>query len=126
MPASLTAGQPIAQLQGKALKCLGPQHAFQKYGQSGQVISSALPEIGKLADMVIVDANPLANLKVLYGTGAIVVDENNEVGRHGGIVYTIKDGIVYDAKQLLQDVANMVKAAKQREGFRITQPGLEY
>ena len=83
-------------------------------------------EIGKLADMVIVDANPMANLKVLYGTGAILVDENNEVKRHGGVVYTIKDGIVYDAKQLLKDVEEMVQAAKEKEGFKITQPGIDY
>jgi hypothetical protein len=83
-------------------------------------------EVGKLADMVIVNANPMANLKVLYGTGAIVVDENNDVKRHGGIVYTIKDGIVFDAKQLLKDVEEMVDAKKQEEGFTITQPGLDY
>lgn len=54
MPASLTEGQPIAQLQGKALKCLGPQHAFQRYGESGQEISTALPNIGKLADDIAI------------------------------------------------------------------------
>lgn len=83
-------------------------------------------EVGKLADMVIVDANPLANLKVLYGTGAILVDEKNTVTRHGGIVYTIKDGIVFDAKQLLIDVQEMVKQKKQDSGSDITQPGLSY
>lgn len=83
-------------------------------------------EVGKLADMVIVDANPMANLKVLFGTGAILVDEDNNVKRHGGIVYTIKDGIVFDAKQLLKDVEEMVNAKKQEEGFTITQPGLDY
>ncbi len=83
-------------------------------------------EVGKLADMVIVDANPMANLKVLYGTGAIIVDKDNNVQRHGGIVYTIKDGIVFDAKQLLKDVEQMVIEAKQNENFEITQPGLDY
>ena len=83
-------------------------------------------EIGKLADMVIVDANPMANLKVLFGTGAILVNEDNEVTRHGGVVYTIKDGIVFDAKALLKDVADMVKVAKENEGTDITQPGLDY
>lgn len=83
-------------------------------------------EVGKLADMVIVDANPMANLKVLYGTGAILVDEENQVQRHGGVVYTIKDGIVFDAKQLLKDIEEMVSKAKQEEGFTITQPGLDY
>src|SRR5699024_7477659 len=51
-------------------------------------------EVGKLADMVLVDANPLKNLKVLYGTGAIHVNKDNEVERIGGVKYTIKDGII--------------------------------
>jgi imidazolonepropionase-like amidohydrolase len=73
-------------------------------------------EPGMLADLVIVDENPLANLKVLYGTGAIKINDDNEVVRVGGIKYTIKDGIIYDAKQLLKDVENMVKKAKRRDG----------
>ena len=81
-------------------------------------------EVGKLADMVIVDANPLKNLKTLYGTGAIKVNDKNEVIRHGGIKYTIKDGIVYDAKQLLKDVEEMVKQAKAEKDYTITQPGI--
>ena len=76
--------------------------------------------------MVIVDANPMANLKVLFGTGAILVNEDNEVTRHGGVVYTVKDGIVFDAKALLKDVADMVKVAKENERTDITQPGLDY
>jgi len=65
-------------------------------------------EVGKLADLVLVEANPLENLKVLYGTGALVLNENNEPTRIGGVKYTIKDGIVYDAKALLDDVRTMV------------------
>ncbi len=68
---------------------------------------------GKLADMFIVEENPLENMKVLYGTGAVKVDENNKPVRVGGVKYTIKDGIVYDAKQLLKDVEMMVKKQKQ-------------
>jgi imidazolonepropionase-like amidohydrolase len=69
---------------------------------------------GMLADLVLVDQNPLANLKVLYGTGAIRVnDENGKVERVGGVRYVIKDGIVYDAKRLLADVEKMVAAAKK-------------
>ena len=83
-------------------------------------------EVGKLADLVIVDENPQANLKVLYGTGAIRVNENNEAVRVGGITYTIKDGIVFDAKQLLKDVEEMVQSKKDESGYRITQPGLDY
>ncbi len=80
-------------------------------------------EVGKLADFVIVEENPLQNLKVLYGTGAIKLSENNEVLRVGGVKYTIKDGVIYDAKQLLRDVENMVEAAKKEANFEIRQPG---
>ena len=70
---------------------------------------------GMLADMVIVDQNPLENFKVLYATGAIKLnDQNGKVERVGGIKYTIKDGIVYDAKKLAVDVAGIVERAKRR------------
>jgi hypothetical protein len=66
------------------------------------------------ADLVMVEHNPLENLKVLYGNGAVKLnDETGEVERIGGISYTVKDGIVYDAKQLLEDVKQMVREAKQ-------------
>ena len=65
-------------------------------------------QVGKLADFVIVEDNPLQNLKVLYGTGAIKLNDANEVVRVGGVKYTVKDGIIYDAKQLLRDVKVMV------------------
>ncbi|MCX2742706.1 amidohydrolase family protein [Mangrovivirga sp. M17] len=80
--------------------------------------------VGKLADLVIVEENPLENLKVLYGTGAIKLNEDNEVIRVGGVKYTIKDGIVYDAKYLLEEVKKMVDEAKKRENYKIKQPGL--
>ena len=74
-------------------------------------------EVGKKADLVVVGENPLQNLSVLRGTGVIRLnDDTREVERVGGIVYTIKDGIVYDAKQLLRDVREMVQAEKSRLG----------
>ncbi len=80
-------------------------------------------EVGKLADLILLDENPLANLKTLYATGAIRIDEQDRARRIGGVRYTIKDGIVYDARQLLADVRRLVREAKDREGFEITQPG---
>lgn len=51
MPESFTKGQQIAQLQGQQLKCFAPQYPFQKYGQSGQEMSSLWPHLGeKCAD----------------------------------------------------------------------------
>jgi imidazolonepropionase-like amidohydrolase len=81
-------------------------------------------EIGKLADFVVVEESPLQNLSVLYGTGAVKLNEKNEPVRVGGVNYTIKDGIIYDAKQLLADVRKMVQEAKTRDGYQITQPGI--
>lgn len=81
-------------------------------------------EVGKLADLTIVDANPLENLQYLYGTGAIFMNDKNEVIRKGGVQYTIKDGIIYDAKKLLADVKKMVEDEKVKTGFKITQRGM--
>jgi len=68
---------------------------------------------GMLADLVLVDENPIHNLKALYGTGAIRFDdETGSMERVGGVRYTVKDGIVYDAKQLLEDVRGMVEEAR--------------
>jgi len=68
---------------------------------------------GKLADLVIVEENPLKDLKVLYGTGAIRLNENNEVVKVGGVKYTVKDGIIYDAKKLLEDVRKIVEESRK-------------
>ena len=67
----------------------------------GKPIEFGIIRPGLLADMVIVDQNPLENFKVLYGTGAVKLnDKTARVERVGGVKYTIKDGIVYDAKKL--------------------------
>ena len=81
-------------------------------------------EVGKLADFLIVEENPLENLKVLYGTGAIKLNEKNEIKRVGGVKFTVKDGIIYDSKKLLEDVKNTVAKAKLKNNFKIVQPGL--
>ena len=73
-------------------------------------------EPGKLADLIVLKENPLQNLKVLYGTGAIRLDEDNQPIRVGGVTYTIKDGIIFDAKQLLADVREIVVKAKEESG----------
>jgi Protein of unknown function (DUF1501) len=55
MPASITKGQQIAQLQGQDLLCFAPQHRFRKWGDSGQSISEIWPELGsKCADEMCV------------------------------------------------------------------------
>jgi Amidohydrolase family len=73
-------------------------------------------EVGKFADLIVVAENPLANLKVLYGTGAIRVNDEDVPVRVGGIRYTIAGGIVYDAPELLEDVRVMVEQAREAAG----------
>lgn len=80
-------------------------------------------QVGKLADFVIVEVNPLENLKSLYGTGAIKLTETNQIVRVGGVKYTIKDGIIYDAKKLLSEVKAMVNAEKAKNNWKLKQPG---
>ena len=78
---------------------------------------------GKKADLIVVDENPLHNLKSLYGTGIPRLnDVTQRVERVGGVRWTIKDGIVYDARQLLADVRAMVKASKEASGIDPVRP----
>ncbi|HXV85909.1 MAG TPA: amidohydrolase family protein [Gemmatimonadales bacterium] len=93
----------------------GAQGLFEPRGTD---IEFGVVRPGLLADLVIVPENPVANLKVLYGTGAVRLnDQTKKPERVGGIRYTIKDGIVYDARQLLADVAAMVARQKQERGL---------
>ena len=89
-------------------------HGAQALGAADRIGSI---EPGKLADIAIVAENPLANLKVLYGTGHIRLDDDGTLARVGGVKYTIKDGIVYDAKALLADVRKLVADAKAKRGI---------
>ena len=81
---------------------------------------------GLLADLVIVEENPIQNLRVLYGTGALRLnDETGRTERVGGVRWTIKDGIVFDAKELLADVRRMVEEQKRERGITsLPNPGL--
>jgi hypothetical protein len=82
-------------------------------------------EVGKQADLVVVASNPLANFKRLYGTGAVELNENNEVVRSGGVAYTIRGGRVFDAAQLRADVRAMVREAWSSAERPFVQPGVE-
>ena len=57
--------------------------------------------------------------------GAIKLTDDNEVVRVGGVKYTVKDGIIYDAKKLLEDVKQQVKEPKEKEDWSLKQPGVE-
>jgi hypothetical protein len=65
---------------------------------------------------VVTAYNPLENFKVLYGTGHFRLDQDNQPARLGGVRYTIKDGVVYDARELLEDVRRIVQEARAAAG----------
>ena len=87
----------------------------------GKPIEYGVIRPGLLADLIIIDENPIANLKVLYGTGVVRLnDKTGKPERVGGVKYTIKDGIIYDAKRLLKDVEEMVIKQKKKRSQELT------
>jgi imidazolonepropionase-like amidohydrolase len=79
----------------------------------GKPIDFGILRPGLRADLVIVKENPLQNFKTLYGSGTMRINDSiNKPERVGGIDFVVKDGIVYDAKKLLADVAAKVEKAK--------------
>ena len=73
--------------------------------------------VGCVADLAVINGNPIDNLKVMYGLGfgffGIVPPE--EQWRHGGVKWTIKDGLVYDAQALLREVLWYVQQERRRD-----------
>jgi Amidohydrolase family len=67
---------------------------------------------GYLADLVILTANPLEDIKVMYGTGATRQSEDGHAIQVKAVKYTIRDGVVIDSQALLRDVQEIVAKAK--------------
>ena len=69
--------------------------------------------VGHLADLLVVNGNPLEDLKVLYPTGTEAI-VNGKAVHTGGIEWTIKDGIPYHGPTLLREVKELVAAARAK------------
>ena len=54
MPESITKGQPIAQLQGAKLTCLGPQWGYKKHGKGGIELNELFTHLPKVADDITI------------------------------------------------------------------------
>lgn len=67
---------------------------------------------GYWADLLLIDENPLENLKFLYPTGVMDLKDGKLIHR-GGVKWVIKDGIVYHAPSLLKDVKKLVAEARE-------------
>ena len=76
--------------------------------------------VGYAADLLVVNGNPLENLKVLYPTGITQVRDGRSA-RGGGIEWTIKDGIPYHVPELMADVKEIVARARaERAGSKVS------
>ena len=65
---------------------------------------------GCAADIIVVDGNPLDNFKVLYGGGYAYYGTDRE--GEGGVIWTIKEGEVFDAQALLSEAEWYVTEAQ--------------
>ncbi len=77
------------------------------------VPKTGLVRPGYVADLLIVDGNPAANLKLLYAFGDLVRNADGTVRRTRGIVHTVKDGIVIENANVMREVERIVREAKK-------------
>ncbi|MEP2668612.1 MAG: amidohydrolase family protein [Cyclobacteriaceae bacterium] len=68
---------------------------------------------GYIADLMIIDGSPLYNLRYMYSFGALTTDNDGNMYRKGGIVHTIKDGIVIENARLIEVVEKIVAESKK-------------
>ena len=88
------------------------QHATQNNARIlGQEDHLGRVRVGWAADILIVNGNPLENLKVLYPTGVDEIRDGKPV-HTGGVEWTIKDGIPYHVPQLMAELKEMVAKAR--------------
>jgi imidazolonepropionase-like amidohydrolase len=66
---------------------------------------------GYLADLIVVNGNPLENLSILLPSGIHPALDAQRDGK-GGILWTIKDGIPYHAPTLFEEVKKIVADAR--------------
>lgn len=98
----------------------GAEQIFQPEKSTGKPIEYGIIREGKLADLLIFTVNPLVDFNLIYGTGALRLDESTgETYRARALEYTIKDGVIYDVTELLKDVKKMVDDAKRTEGYEV-------
>ena len=73
--------------------------------------------VGFRADMIVVNGNPLEDMKVLYPTGVERIIDGEAI-RTGGIEWTIKDGIPYHAPTMLKRAGELVSEARAEQANR--------
>jgi imidazolonepropionase-like amidohydrolase len=72
--------------------------------------------VGCVADLAIINGNPVDNFKIMYGRGYGLyglVPRDTQWSR-GGVTWTIKGGVVFDAQALLREAEWYVAQERQR------------
>jgi cytosine/adenosine deaminase-related metal-dependent hydrolase len=72
--------------------------------------------VGCTADIAVVNGNPIDNLKVMYGRGYGFYGTmpRAQLSKQGGVRWTIKDGVVFDAQALLREAEWYVQQERAR------------
>jgi imidazolonepropionase-like amidohydrolase len=100
-----------------------PLEVIQHATGNGAKILGKSDELGRLkagylADLIVVNGNPLADLHVLFPNGIDPNLDRQRADGKGGIEWTIKDGIPYHAPTLFNEVKDIVRAARNPAGTK--------
>ena len=100
-----------------------PLEVIQHATANGAKILGKSNELGRLkpgylADLLVVNGNPLADLHILFPNGIDPNLDRQRADGKGGIEWTIKDGIPYHAPTLLSEVKEIVRAARNQAGTK--------
>ena len=112
----------VRELELKQEAGFSPLKILQQATQNGAKVLGRDHDLGRvrpgwIADLIIVNGNPLADLKVLYPTGTETV-KDGKIVRTGGVEWTIKDGIPYHGPTLLREAKEMVTQARAKKPAR--------
>lgn len=99
MPNSLTSGEQIAQLQGEELRCMAPQCAFARHGQSGQQISSFFPHTAKIADDICIVRSMTTN-QINHDPAATVMNSGTAISNRPSMGSWLLYGIGSECENL--------------------------
>jgi hypothetical protein len=99
-----------------------PIKVIQHATQNNARILGKETELGRVrqgyrADLIVVNGNPLENLKILYPTGVDDIKDGKPV-HTGGVEWTIKDGIPYNGPTLMREVKQIVAKARAERGTK--------
>jgi imidazolonepropionase-like amidohydrolase len=108
----------VREMELKQEAGFNPLRIIQQATSNGAKVLGREMELGRvrpgwLADLVVVNGNPLENLKVLYPTGTETVRDGKIVPT-GGIEWTIRDGFTYHGPTLLREVKEIVARARAK------------